>query len=315
MGRTAQSYRGQATGDVVPDPRSPVQDQGQRSRPVLLRQDVGVVRYSCRPLRQRRCRGEVHDDRVTGGPPLDLVDAPDGGRVRGVRAQPVHGLGGEGHQLAVAQCLNRPRYVGGDDPFGPGHVPSVPPAGGGQPLLGPCDWASATQPTLCDHHRSRSATESSTASGVTPDSSRSARLNFPVRTRTPVIPGRVLQCPYEGAGVQSQPVARAPEPGHAQCHQIRPRLPHEQLEGPVQKREGPRAARSDSASRCTSQSPAASAGVRRSSSPTAIPSRSSRSTMAERGLDVVFVTNMWGISALLTQAIASQEPGTALSPT
>ena len=46
---------------------------------------------------------QMHDHRVIGRPPLDLEYLANGGRIGGIRAEPVNGLGRKHHQIACAQ--------------------------------------------------------------------------------------------------------------------------------------------------------------------------------------------------------------------
>ncbi len=56
---------------------------------------------------------QVHDQRMAGGPTLDLEDAGDGGRVLGVGGEAVDGLGGHRDDAAGAEPLDgRARHRG-----------------------------------------------------------------------------------------------------------------------------------------------------------------------------------------------------------
>ncbi len=50
---------------------------------------------------------DVHDERVRGGPPLQLEDPVDRLEVLRVRAEAVYGLGGKGDHVALAQREHR----------------------------------------------------------------------------------------------------------------------------------------------------------------------------------------------------------------
>ena len=83
--------------------------------------------------REGRQRGEafggrdiehMHDQRIEARPALGLEDAGDGLALRGVRAQPVDGLGGKGDQTAggeVARGLGYRGLVGAPDRCVGGH--------------------------------------------------------------------------------------------------------------------------------------------------------------------------------------------------
>ena len=58
---------------------------------------------------------QVHDQRVAGGPPLDLEDAGDGRRVLGVGPEPVHGLGRYRDDAAGPQPVDGRADIGGDE--------------------------------------------------------------------------------------------------------------------------------------------------------------------------------------------------------
>ena len=47
--------------------------------------------------------GDMHDDRIPRGTSLRREDLRDGVRIEGVRAKPVHGLGGERDKFAAPQ--------------------------------------------------------------------------------------------------------------------------------------------------------------------------------------------------------------------
>jgi hypothetical protein len=49
---------------------------------------------------------QVHDHWMIGRTPLDLKNLAYGGRIGGIRSNPIHGLGRKHHQLAGAQGLN-----------------------------------------------------------------------------------------------------------------------------------------------------------------------------------------------------------------
>ncbi len=95
---------GRLGGDAI---RVAAHDDRERARPERRRErvrDVGDVASELVELRGAR---DVHDDGMVGRPALDREEALQRVRVRGVGAEPVHGLGRERDEPAGAQHLDR----------------------------------------------------------------------------------------------------------------------------------------------------------------------------------------------------------------
>ena len=106
MGRHAHGHGVQPAGGAQGHAVGLREDQRQRPRPVRGHQRAGGgggLHGDERP--QLLHVVDVHDQRIVAGAALRLEDGGHGLRVQRVRAQPVHRLGGDAHQPALADQL------------------------------------------------------------------------------------------------------------------------------------------------------------------------------------------------------------------
>ena len=101
-----------AAGDAVEDPRRASHHERERAGPQRLAEPAGGDGDARRPVVELSGRADVDDHRVLSGPTLDRVQPRERAGVVGVGAQPVHGLGREGHQASAPERLGGAGDVG-----------------------------------------------------------------------------------------------------------------------------------------------------------------------------------------------------------
>lgn len=107
MGGHADADEGTAGGDGIGHGGGAREEKSQGTGPEGAHEALGGVGDVADEAKQggigRDGAGDVHDDGVPGGAVLGEEDALDGGRVEGVGAEAVDGLGGQGDETAIAE--------------------------------------------------------------------------------------------------------------------------------------------------------------------------------------------------------------------
>ena len=118
MIRDPHSHAGQSRRDQLGDFFPLGQNEGEWPGPESPRQLLGDRRdrlhHPLEPVRP----GEVHDEWIKMGSPLDGEDPGNRRRLEQIRPQPVHGLGGKRTDAPGSQQFGGPRHLGGRQPFG-----------------------------------------------------------------------------------------------------------------------------------------------------------------------------------------------------
>jgi hypothetical protein len=111
MRRAAQADRVLAARHPGGDARGALKDQRQRAGPEGVDQLPRLYRNRIGPVSQVGAGRQVHDHRMIMRAALGPIDAGYGRRILGIRAQAIHGFGGESDQAAGCKQRGGPRYV------------------------------------------------------------------------------------------------------------------------------------------------------------------------------------------------------------
>lgn len=103
----AQADRVLPAGDGIRHLRLALENQCERPRPEGGGELLRLGRHLARPARHVRGGGQMDDKRVVGRAALGGEDLGHGGRIGGVGAEAVDGLGGESDQPALGQGSRR----------------------------------------------------------------------------------------------------------------------------------------------------------------------------------------------------------------
>ena len=106
----AQPHRVLSARDDIGHTGGTVQDQRERTRPIMPSEAPGGGRDILGPTNELAGIRDMDDQRMVGGPALCREDAGHGRWIFRVRPEAVNGLGGKGDQSAAAQDLCGFRY-------------------------------------------------------------------------------------------------------------------------------------------------------------------------------------------------------------
>lgn len=103
--RHPDAHRVESGGDAIDDASVSWHDEGEWTGPERSSQRFGGCRQLTRDLPDGCHVGDVDDEWVACGAALYREDPSHRGGLRGIDAQPVHGLGGKGHEAACSKAL------------------------------------------------------------------------------------------------------------------------------------------------------------------------------------------------------------------